>query len=105
MSDNTYQEALNKAEQELSEALADRETLNIRISKLQNTIKSLNELCGKSEEIPQIQNFKGLGLSEAILKLLKAHPAGLTPTGIRDALERRGFDISEYANILASIHP
>ena len=92
---------LDAAQDELVDAMRQQEVLTHRIRKLQDDIVHLAALCGESVTDP----LKDWGLTDAIRYVIgKAQPKTLTATGVRDALVADGYDISEYSNVMASIH-
>jgi hypothetical protein len=71
-----------------------------RISNLRQSIAAMSKLCGEEfdEEDP-------LGLTDAIRQLFKTTmDRSMTAQDVTLALESRGFNVSRYGNILASIH-
>lgn len=50
-------------------------------------------------------SFTSLGLTDAIREVLKTSGTDyLSPTDVRDKLQKSGYDASKQANVLASIH-
>jgi hypothetical protein len=97
MSDDHYERALTAALREYERAVADRASLDTRIAHLQQTIGTLNRLCGHEPSVP-------MGLTDACRMVLRSAGARLTPVEIRERLRGVGFDLDRYANALAAIH-
>ncbi len=98
-------ELLEAAQDELVEAFKQRETLDHRISVLQKDVTHLAGLCDEEVEDP----VKQMGLTDAVRYVLGQRKEGaglklMTPIEIRDAIAAGGYDVSEYSNIMASIH-
>lgn len=97
MSRADYERALQAAVREYERALADRAALDTRIAHLQQTIGTLNNLCGYEPTVP-------MGLTDACRMLLRSAGSPLTPIEVRERLRAFGFDLDKYANALAAIH-
>jgi hypothetical protein len=94
-------ELLESAQDQLMDSLQEQEKLILRISQLQQDIVHLAALCGEAVEDP----LKEWGLTDAIRYVIgKAKPKGLTAIRIKEELVVDGYDISEYSNVMASIH-
>ncbi|MDT4954129.1 MAG: hypothetical protein QOJ02_2267 [Acidobacteriota bacterium] len=122
MADDTYKKAFDEAVEELSKVMSQREELEIeleqvdqRIKKLSRSIHGLGELFDpyavakltekRPELFPRRTVTKDAGFTDAIRKvLMESLGTAYTAIEVRDALERDGFDISKYKNVLASIH-
>jgi hypothetical protein len=92
---------LESAQDELVDALKQQESLTYRIRKLQEDIIHLAALCGEAVVDP----LKDWGLTDAIRYVIgNAKPKSMSATGIRDALVADGYDVSDYSNVMASIH-
>lgn len=51
-----------------------------------------------------LKQFEEMGLTDACREILKGSKEAMTPTEVRDALVRMGYDLKKYKNALASIH-
>jgi hypothetical protein len=51
-----------------------------------------------------LKQFEEMGLTDACREVLKGSKEAMTPTEVRDALVRMGYDLKKYKNALASIH-
>jgi len=92
---------LESAQDELVEAMEKQEQLTFRIHKLREDIVHLAALCGEAVEEP----LKDWGLTEAIRYVIgKYRPKALSAIAVKEALVADGYDISEYSNVMASIH-
>jgi hypothetical protein len=92
-----YREALDAAVREYETALADRARLEKRLGELQQTIGSLCRLCGLEPTVP-------FGLTEACRLILRSASRPVTAVEVRDRLATMGFDLSRYANVMATVH-
>jgi hypothetical protein len=109
MTDGHYKDSLETAKAEM-EALLDEQAqieqrlgyIVSRIQVLRKTILSLGELLGEEFEPETV------GITEAIRKILQdsADERGsyTSPVGVRNALQKNAFPLSEYKNALAVIH-
>jgi hypothetical protein len=96
-----FKSLLESAQDELVEAMEKLDFLTHRIRKLQEDIVHLAALCGEAVEDP----LKDWGLTDAIRYVIgKARPQALSAVGVKNALVADGYDISEYSNVMASIH-
>jgi multidrug resistance efflux pump len=115
-----YAAALEKALEELTESVADHEQLeeqlyaaDKRIGKLRRGALGLAALCGRpfaslTTAHPHLfpdHIESDTGLTDAVREVLRsAQPASCSAVYIRDSLKAKGYDISQYKNVLASIH-
>jgi len=115
-----YLAALKTALAELSESVSEHEALeerlyeaDKRIGKLRRGAIGLAALCGKTAadlaakrpELLPDHIDPDTGLTDAVREVLKsAAPGSCSPVYIRDSLKAKGYDMSEYKNVLASIH-
>jgi hypothetical protein len=97
MSRDSYARALHAAVREYEKALANRAALDTRIAHLQQTIGTLNKLCGYEPTVP-------MGLTEACRMVLRSSGRSLTAVDVRERLRAFGFDLEKYVNALAAIH-
>jgi len=97
---------LDKAKQEMEELLQDKTLLDMRIGHLSETINAMMSLLAAKPTEPTLPNelFGESGITGAIRFLLAHSNLPLSPMQIRDGLEKRGFDLSDYANAMAVIH-
>ena len=115
---NSYQKALADAKEELARLPLQRELATAyfdqREAQLKKTIEGLEPLCDAANEAGNQSTMNVLdflltpedaGLQQSIRAVL-AGVAGtrLSPTSIRDALQARGFDTTNYSNAMATIH-
>ena len=113
-----YKTMLDKAVEELSDALAQRDTLDTererldaRIAELTQGIIALGPLAGVNPQtkyrdlLPEYDFFLPVGLKDAVLGVLGKveGDAYITPVTIRERLESTGYEIKSK-NILPSIH-
>lgn len=99
---DTYKQALQEARKELNAFLEQRAELDIRIARLRQTIGGLSQLCEGDASMTFI--IQDMGLTEACREVLRASREELTPAEVIKGLERIGFDISGYSNLLAAVH-
>jgi len=95
-----FKELLEAAQDELVDAVKNRNMLEMRIRSLQSDITHLAALCGEEVQDP----IKDLGLTDAIRYTLGNTKGPMTPVEIKEALVKGGFEVSEYSNMMASIH-
>jgi hypothetical protein len=112
MRKGSYKKALEAARDELQQLYSQQEEVSKRIVKLRKTIAHLAELCDEHDIGIDAENpfaldilFGTMGLTEACREVVKAaDPDGLTPVEVKEGLRKMGFDMSDYKNILSSIH-
>ncbi len=109
MTDGHYKDSLEAARTEM-EALLTEQTqteqrlsyISGRIQVLKKTILSLGELLGEEFEPESV------GITNAIRKVLREaqddRGTYISPIGVRNALQKDNFPLSEYKNALAVIH-
>lgn len=97
MTARDYRLALDAALREHEALLEKRARLDRRLDRLQETIGSLQRLCGLTPTI-------ACGLTDACRAVLRRTDEPLAPLAVRERLDGMGFDLSRYANGLAAIH-
>ncbi len=97
MSSDEYRAALDAATREYEVLLAERARIDARIAQLAQTIGSLMRLWN-------LQPTVSWGLTDAVRSALQAAGHPLSALEVREQLAAIGFDLSRYANDLASIH-
>jgi hypothetical protein len=97
MSEEDYRQTLRELLREYEQMSKRKAEIDARIAQLLQAIGSLSRLCNL---VPTVR----LGLTDACRMVLKAAGHPLTAVEVRMQLEAMGFDISHYANPLASIH-
>src|SRR6266481_4124638 len=102
MPKNPYREALDVAQQEYDELQTKRAEMDARIARLRETLVSLAYLVNEDGQTESL-DATGLGLTEAVAKVLRLSGMALTPANVRDELARMGFDIKRYKSIIPSI--
>ena len=107
--DEHYKLALDQAKEELSSLFRDRERIDGRIGKVQNTIKVL--LCESEADadydIPlpfDTEEEVSLGMTNAIREVFKKSSGAMTPTQIRNGLDAMRFDLTKYKQMMVPIH-
>jgi hypothetical protein len=96
-----YTADLISLEAKLAELDIQRDELRKQIEHTKYMIAHLSALAGEGFEL----DVSALGFTDACRVVLRdAYPARLTAIDVRDALGKRGFDLSSYTNPLASIH-
>jgi hypothetical protein len=98
--ENDYKKALEAAQTELSDLMAKRAELDERIARLGETVNGLSYLIGHDGAAGVL----GLGLTNAIRKVLSDSGRPMAPVEIRAALVAAGFDVYKYTDIIPSIH-
>ena len=97
MTTDQYKSALDAAVREYEELGRQRKEIDERLAQIQQTIGTLNRLCGF---VPNVY----WGLTDACRVVLKGAGTPMTPMEVRDRLDAIGFDLSKYSNSLAAIH-
>jgi hypothetical protein len=95
-----FAELLESAQDELVETIRQRERFDYKIRILQEDIAHLAPLAGVKVEDPIVT----LGLTDAIRYVFGKEKRPIGPTEVKDALIHNGYDVSEYSNVMASIH-
>jgi hypothetical protein len=107
MTRDDYKATLEKAKDELEELLIKQEEIEQRIARVKQAIISLAPLAQDQENaVGDIYSalFDGIGLSEAILQVLRAAGKRLSPVEIKQQILNMGVDLSTHKNAMASIH-
>ncbi len=109
-----YSQALETAQRELASLRDERQKIDRRIASLEQSVKGLAAVCEEQRvetEAPMgslsdmvTGDIAGLGLTNAIRKVLSSRKVALVPTEIRDALVESGMDLSKYSNAMVAIH-
>jgi hypothetical protein len=85
---------------ELGKCIQKQEDLETGIAKLQEVAVAIARLLGE-EYVPE----DAMGLTDAIRQAFKTTPnVTMTTKEVRARLQQMGFDITQYGNVLASIH-
>ena len=85
---------------ELGKCIQKQEELETAVAKLQEVAVAIARLLGE-EYVPE----DAMGLTDAIRQAFKTTPnAAMTTKEVRARLQQMGFDITQYGNVLASIH-
>src|SRR5437660_6539792 len=90
-----YREALAAAQQEYDELQSKRAEIDARLARLRETLVSLSHLVSQDGQTESL-NVAGLGLTEAVAKVLRLSSMALTPANVRDALPRLAFHINPH---------
>jgi hypothetical protein len=103
---NDYKKAEIAAAKELDDLLEQRTALDKRIARLKQTLLSLHALTDDTfaEEVQAGHVADVIGITDACRNALKVANSPRTAVEIRDWLEDSGYDLSDQANALASIH-
>jgi hypothetical protein len=107
---NVYKDALNKANQDLAEAISNRDRWTFEVARLQQLVASLTAMTATSNTNPGVDALKAVmsevGLQEIILTCVRnSCPTPLSATEVRNQIRLGGLaDLSKYANPLAVIH-
>ena len=112
-----YKKSLEAAIQELStlmereeKAEAKLEEIRGRVRVVRQGIYGLARMCNAEPEFeyPHLfpdSNKPDVGFTDAVREVLRSHtPNYLSPVGVRNELQDKGFDLAGYKNPLASIH-
>jgi hypothetical protein len=94
-----YREDLTRLEAKAAEMDVERDELRKEIEHTKRIIASIASLVGESGAVSE------MGFTDACrLMLNNAHPEWISGLEIREALSRAGFDLTGYANAMASIY-
>lgn len=104
MTDDFYKEAIRAATEELNEVLERHRKDKERIAQLRASILSLSRLCGDIPYDDLTEMLQEPGLTDAIRGVFQESGKELTPVEVRQELLLSGYNLSEYNNVLASIH-
>jgi hypothetical protein len=113
MSRDYWKEVLGTARKTLAELRvkrdeldAEREEVNLEIVQLEQVVSNLTPLVSESqvEKIIAYRLPTDIKLTDACREILKKNDKHMTPIEIRSALEGGGYDLTQHANALASIH-
>ena len=105
-----FDQTVNELFRKLELALKQRQEAEIQITANAAAIKALANTCEdedvKGDYLLRLDEISGKpGFKDVVLSILKGHPKGLTPTGIRSwILMGKKMNLSGYSNPLASIH-
>lgn len=109
MARKDYQRAFSAAKHDLAELLHRRQTIDQRIARLVPLLKELATQC--DAKVPSElwhdaapENIRSMGITDAVRLALKTSPRPMRPKEVAEQLEKWGFGVSEYSNVLASIH-
>jgi hypothetical protein len=108
----SYPKIFDEALSDLGELLRRRRQIDAEVSQLRDIILALYEKAGASkarkEKLMAIFGELDIGtprLTEGVKDALyAAHPRKLPAIQVKDVMEARGFDFSNFANPLASVH-
>src|SRR5262249_37614121 len=110
MNENGYRKALQTARTEYEVLIQQRVRLEERILQLKQTIAGLVALSGAKEvKIPLSKKAtapfpNSISLTSATRQILAGADSAIHPPELRNALARRGINVSQYTNALAVIH-
>ena len=110
MKKSEYRKALESARSEFDRLLQQRLALENRILTLRQTIAGLVALCESdvataSTDENKVATFpRSVRLTSATRQILGETDSPIRPPALRDALIRRGLNMSQYSNQLAVIH-
>ncbi len=113
MDDAIFKNALEEANKKLEQMLLEQADMDGRQLQLDKDIAKWTEktihlaaLCDDDETTERAAKaVQESGLTSAVLQVLKASSErALSVVAIRDGITQLGFDVSEYKNILATLH-
>jgi hypothetical protein len=105
-----FDETVDGLFRKLEDALKQRQEAEITITANTAAIRALANTCEdedvKGDYLLRLEEMGGKqGFKEVVLSMLRANPAGLTPTEIRTRIVlMKKMNLSAYSNPLASIH-
>jgi hypothetical protein len=109
MEQTEYKDMVNKLRTRLSLIDSERADLDARrsdldkeASSIKNTLADLLPLCG---EVADPDDLSGLGFTNAIRKVLSLKAGEwMAASEVKESLAEKGFELSTYANPMASIY-
>jgi multidrug resistance efflux pump len=106
MTEETYKEALERARLELANALAQRDSWNLKIVRMQGLVKALSTRVAEREnaEEYEVEANRYVNLMQAIEAIINQENGPMAPLQVREALTNHGYDLSSYANPMAMVH-
>jgi hypothetical protein len=115
MTVDTYKAALRKAKIDLAHAMRQRDYWNLEIARVQQLVKSLSvSVESKNTGTKQEKGRKKLSLAalvgvrftDVVYSIINSgdEKEGMTAAEVKKALEKRGYDLSDYSNPSALIH-
>lgn len=110
--ETTYKRALEQAEKEIGDLLAEHAKIERRVGQLKATVTVLKGLLEEPPKAEDQLEIGDIGITEAIRQILREHSrkltgmvgGGLSPAQIKERLVDAKFDLSKYANSSAVIH-
>ncbi len=119
INNSPYTEALNAAITELTSLMGESEDLESRhaetkerIAKLRKGIAGISLLAGEDWQIIKGSNPHlfpdsippDIGMTDAVRKVMQSKEEFFSPVAVRTELQKSGYDLAHYKNVLASIH-
>lgn len=108
MTIKNYRRTLAEAKRDLARLLGERQKIDHKLARLQGVINNLETLC---DELNQKVSGKrmtkeelGMGFTRLARVILKENFFPLTANGLKETMEAKGVDFSDYSNPLAVIH-
>ncbi|MBZ5525081.1 MAG: hypothetical protein LAP21_22885 [Acidobacteriia bacterium] len=111
MAADTYKAALKKAKNDLSAAIRQRDYWTIEIGRLQQLVKSLAASVEKRSPDVNTRRKKfslnalvGVRFTDMVHSIVNSSEEGVSASDVKEQLQNRGYDFSEYSNPMALIH-
>jgi len=108
MSPTSYRRDLQARKRELAGLLKQRQTIDQKMAQLQPIINHLEGLCRELGDRAAKENAAKVelttGLTELARVTLEEAYLPLSASEVKQRMEAKGFDFSQYSNPLASIH-
>jgi hypothetical protein len=107
MTADDYKKSLEGLKAELEELLNRQEDIEKRIAQVKQAIMSLAPLAEEQGESISAAWYQILGtrnVSDACLQILQAATVPLSPVEIKAQILNMGLDLSQYKNVMATIH-
>jgi hypothetical protein len=99
-SESGFPDALAEARETLERLLRERQQLDVRIAKMEQVVAALRSVAEHDDE-----EVASTGFTDGVRAVLRgSSERGLSPTEIREGMLALGFDLSRYAQPLATIH-
>jgi len=103
-----YRRTLAEAKRDLARLLEKRQKIDHKLARLQGVINHLETLCDELNQKVSGERLTkeelGMGFTRLARVILRENFFPLTANGLKETMEAKGVDFSDYSNPLAVIH-